>query len=237
MVGYRIYRHGRQLQAFDLPVGVWGKIVGSLCAIAGVLTIALPVPVIVSNFNYFYHRETDQEEMQSQNFNHVTSCPYLPGTLGQHLKKSSLSESSSDMMELEEGTSLLTSEITSKLPGDFHEGLPPRAIHKLADPITRAKGARVVGEIGAKLGDGGTPSKRLQQNDLARPREILLTESLSRFSKLGPGGSLHVEQLKTTRAAAAAAAAAAATVAGTLCNSACQRPRGQLSESVKFAAS
>jgi hypothetical protein len=64
------------------PVGVWGKIVGSLCAIAGVLTIALPVPVIVSNFNYFYHRETDQEEMQSQNFNHVQSCPYLPGNLG-----------------------------------------------------------------------------------------------------------------------------------------------------------
>ncbi|XP_032581386.1 potassium voltage-gated channel protein Shaker isoform X5 [Drosophila sechellia] len=86
------------------PVGVWGKIVGSLCAIAGVLTIALPVPVIVSNFNYFYHRETDQEEMQSQNFNHVTSCPYLPGTLvGQHMKKSSLSESSSDMMDLDDG--------------------------------------------------------------------------------------------------------------------------------------
>ncbi|PSN29198.1 Potassium voltage-gated channel protein Shaker [Blattella germanica] len=95
------------------PVGVWGKIVGSLCAIAGVLTIALPVPVIVSNFNYFYHRETDQEEMQSQNFNHVTSCPYLPGTLGQHMKKSSLSESSSDIMELEEGI-LLARDVTTK---------------------------------------------------------------------------------------------------------------------------
>ncbi|XP_020036195.1 potassium voltage-gated channel subfamily A member 5 [Castor canadensis] len=44
------------------PITVGGKIVGSLCAIAGVLTIALPVPVIVSNFNYFYHRETDHEE-------------------------------------------------------------------------------------------------------------------------------------------------------------------------------
>lgn len=90
------------------PVGVWGKLVGSLCAIAGVLTIALPVPVIVSNFNYFYHRETDQEEMQSQNFNHVTSCPYLPGTVGHKLRKDSLSESSSDIMELEEGILLNT---------------------------------------------------------------------------------------------------------------------------------
>lgn len=83
------------------PVGVWGKIVGSLCAIAGVLTIALPVPVIVSNFNYFYHRETDQEEMQSQNFNHVTSCPYLPGTVGAKLKRDS--DSGSDIMELDDG--------------------------------------------------------------------------------------------------------------------------------------
>ncbi|XP_019711610.1 potassium voltage-gated channel subfamily A member 10 [Hippocampus comes] len=46
------------------PITMGGKMVGTLCAIAGVLTIALPVPVIVSNFNYFYHRETEQDEKQ-----------------------------------------------------------------------------------------------------------------------------------------------------------------------------
>ncbi|CAL8405308.1 unnamed protein product [Arctogadus glacialis] len=59
------------------PVTIGGKIVGSLCAIAGVLTIALPVPVIVSNFNYFYHRETEHEEQFR--YTHVTCGQQLPG--------------------------------------------------------------------------------------------------------------------------------------------------------------
>jgi len=55
------------------PVGIFGKIVGSMCAIAGVLTIALPVPVIVSNFNYFYHRDIDSEEQKDIKYSNAAA--------------------------------------------------------------------------------------------------------------------------------------------------------------------
>ncbi|XP_028999351.1 potassium voltage-gated channel subfamily A member 1 [Betta splendens] len=87
------------------PITVGGKIVGSLCAIAGVLTIALPVPVIVSNFNYFYHRETDNEEQPPAAESPPPGCPYFPDFLRKF--KGSPSGSSlgdkAEYMEMEEG--------------------------------------------------------------------------------------------------------------------------------------
>ncbi|XP_076123044.1 potassium voltage-gated channel subfamily A member 7 [Alosa pseudoharengus] len=53
------------------PITVGGKLVGSMCAIAGVLTISLPVPVIVSNFSYFYHREMECED--TNEYTHVST--------------------------------------------------------------------------------------------------------------------------------------------------------------------
>ncbi|XP_064178181.1 potassium voltage-gated channel subfamily A member 1-like [Anguilla rostrata] len=57
------------------PETVWGKMVGSMCAIAGVLTISLPVPVIVSNFSYFYHRENECEDRQE--YTHVKTSLWV----------------------------------------------------------------------------------------------------------------------------------------------------------------
>lgn len=49
------------------PMSSWGKVIGSMCAIAGVLTLALPVPVIVSNFSYFYNLDKERRELEKEN--------------------------------------------------------------------------------------------------------------------------------------------------------------------------
>ncbi|KAI1283097.1 Potassium voltage-gated channel protein Shaker [Halotydeus destructor] len=85
-----------------VPLGFWGKIVGSLCAIAGVLTLALPVPVIVSNFNYFYNRENCQDDLDSVNEFHVKTCPYLPGTANHNLLTSRDMNDSDEALPIEE---------------------------------------------------------------------------------------------------------------------------------------
>ena len=41
-----------------VPVGAWGRLIGAACAITGVLTLAIPVPIITGHFNRFYSHKT-----------------------------------------------------------------------------------------------------------------------------------------------------------------------------------
>jgi len=59
-----------------VPVGYVGKLVGSACAIAGVLTLAIPVPIITGHFNRF-HSGTDKSSLTAKS---VTDTTYVGGT-------------------------------------------------------------------------------------------------------------------------------------------------------------
>nr|QWE79657.1 potassium voltage-gated channel protein Shal [Strigamia maritima] len=49
-----------------VPGTITGKIVGGVCSLSGVLVIALPVPVIVSNFSRIYHQSQRADKRKAQ---------------------------------------------------------------------------------------------------------------------------------------------------------------------------
>ncbi|CAI5452650.1 unnamed protein product [Caenorhabditis angaria] len=99
----------------SIPIGLWwaivtmttigygditphtylGRLIGSICALAGVLTIALPVPVIVSNFAMFYSHTQARSKMpkkrrgvlsMDQVAQHVKNAP-IRNSNGPHQRK------------------------------------------------------------------------------------------------------------------------------------------------------
>jgi len=56
-----------------VPVGPFGKLVGAACSLVGVLTLALPVPIIGSNFEFFYHARSSKKKKVE--YIHVDNCP------------------------------------------------------------------------------------------------------------------------------------------------------------------
>ena len=49
-----------------MPNTMLGKIIGGVCSLSGVLVIALPVPVIVSNFSRIYHQNQRADKRKAQ---------------------------------------------------------------------------------------------------------------------------------------------------------------------------
>ena len=49
-----------------VPKTMLGKLIGGICSLSGVLVIALPVPVIVSNFSRIYHQNQRADKRKAQ---------------------------------------------------------------------------------------------------------------------------------------------------------------------------
>lgn len=56
-----------------VPETIAGKIVGGVCSLSGVLVIALPVPVIVSNFSRIYHQNQRADKRKAQRVSNLTT--------------------------------------------------------------------------------------------------------------------------------------------------------------------
>ncbi|MEE6492136.1 hypothetical protein FKM82_016485 [Ascaphus truei] len=68
----------------DMYPQTWsGMLVGALCALAGVLTIAMPVPVIVNNFGMYYSLAMAKQKLPKKKKKHVPrpTLPESPTTL------------------------------------------------------------------------------------------------------------------------------------------------------------
>lgn len=60
-LSFTFHRYGDMV-----PETIAGKIVGGVCSLSGVLVIALPVPVIVSNFSRIYHQNQRADKRKAQ---------------------------------------------------------------------------------------------------------------------------------------------------------------------------
>ncbi|KAJ7989916.1 hypothetical protein DPEC_G00309450 [Dallia pectoralis] len=64
----------------DMYPETWsGMLVGALCALAGVLTIAMPVPVIVNNFGMYYSLAMAKQKLPKRKGKHIPR-PTMPGS-------------------------------------------------------------------------------------------------------------------------------------------------------------
>ena len=49
-----------------VPKSIAGKVIGGFCAVSGVLTVAMVIPIIVTNFEFFYKRDRIMMAHQEQ---------------------------------------------------------------------------------------------------------------------------------------------------------------------------
>ncbi|KAL1020837.1 hypothetical protein UPYG_G00005330 [Umbra pygmaea] len=145
----------------DMYPKTWlGMIVGALCALAGVLTIAMPVPVIVNNFGMYYSLAMAKQKLPKKKKAH-TPNPYAPtdtASFGKSDTNSPRDSTQSDTYPLaaEEITSRRRSD--SKQNGDANVALSSDEVCSLTQALSPSE--RWAGRHGQSHGREQTRSFR-----------------------------------------------------------------------------
>lgn len=105
-----------------VPKTIAGKVFGSICSLSGVLVIALPVPVIVSNFSRIYHQNQRADKRRAQKLQKARLSRMRMSKTGSssallHSKRNGLNQSLEITGSLEEDQQLKT---TSLLESQRH---------------------------------------------------------------------------------------------------------------------
>ncbi|KAM9408096.1 A-type voltage-gated potassium channel KCND3-like [Pholidichthys leucotaenia] len=106
-----------------VPKTIAGKIFGSICSLSGVLVIALPVPVIVSNFSRIYHQNQRADKRRTQKKARLARIRIAKSGSANAFLQSKRNGLLNELLELtgkEEDEQRLTQKSTSLLESQHH---------------------------------------------------------------------------------------------------------------------
>uniref|UniRef100_A0A8C7ZVF4 Potassium voltage-gated channel subfamily C member 4 n=1 Tax=Oryzias sinensis TaxID=183150 RepID=A0A8C7ZVF4_9TELE len=123
----------------DMYPQTWlGMMVGALCALAGVLTIAMPVPVIVNNFGMYYSLAMAKQKLPKKKKKHNPNPEILTdsASFGKSETNSHIDSTQSDTYPLAAEESLGRSHSDSKQNGDANVALSDEEGCSLTQPLS-----------------------------------------------------------------------------------------------------
>lgn len=123
----------------DMYPQTWlGMMVGALCALAGVLTIAMPVPVIVNNFGMYYSLAMAKQKLPKKKTKHNPNpdAPTDSASFGKSESNSHRDSTQSDTCPLAIEESISRNRSDSKQNGDANVALSEEEGCSLTQPLS-----------------------------------------------------------------------------------------------------
>ncbi|XP_075951340.1 voltage-gated potassium channel KCNC4 [Anarhichas minor] len=123
----------------DMFPQTWlGMMVGALCALAGVLTIAMPVPVIVNNFGMYYSLAMAKQKLPKKKKKHKPNpdAPTDSASFGKSETNSHRDSTQSDTYPLAAEESVSRNRSDSKQNGDANVALSEEEGCSLTQPLS-----------------------------------------------------------------------------------------------------